>query len=104
MKQADIRVGCTYAVKVSGKLQPVTIIRPTLTTAYGTYASASVYGSRYGRPKTMSKFIGKNEWTGRTIGPFTAAKCRVRLEKDRNNPTRWRRADNQVPQNESDNA
>jgi hypothetical protein len=90
MKRSDVKVGKTYAVKVSGKIQPVTITHTKRTTAYGTYASASIYGSRYGRPVSMNKFMGRNEWTGRIIGPFTAAKCRFEgFQPDPDAPGRW---------------
>ena len=79
MKHADIVIGTTYAVKVSGRLAPVTIASTGSHTAYGTYASASINGSIYGRPRVIRKFYGINEKTGRRIGPFTAAKCRFEV-------------------------
>jgi hypothetical protein len=85
MKHADIVIGHVYVVKVSGRLAPVKITHERDCTAYGTYSSASIHGSRYGRPKVMRKFMGVNMRTKRVIGPFTAAKCRAechQVEKD----------------------
>jgi hypothetical protein len=77
MKHADIVIGLVYVVKVSGRLAPVKVTHECKRTAYGTYASASIHGSIYGRPRTIRKFMGINQRTGRRIGPFTAAKCRA---------------------------
>ncbi len=80
MKHSEIQIGHVYVVKVSGRLAPVRISYAKTCTAHGTYASASIHGSCYGKPKHMKKFVGVNERTGRTIGPFTAAKCRWEVE------------------------
>jgi len=81
MKRSEIIVGNVYVVKVSGKLAPVRVTHERSTVARGTYASASINGSIYGRPRTIAKFMGINEKTGRSIGPFTAAKCRCECER-----------------------
>jgi len=70
MKRSEIEIGGTYVIRVSGKLAPVRITHERTTTAWGTRAS------QYGTPKRIAKFMGVNVRTGRTIGPFTAAKCR----------------------------
>ncbi len=89
MLAKNVQLGATYVMKISGKLAPVRITNEVSTTAYGTYASASIYGSRYGNPKVTRKFMGVNERTGRTVGPYTAAKLRwevVRLNGKWVNP------------------
>ncbi len=74
MKHSEIVIGQVYVVKVSGKLAPVRISRETHTTAYGT---------RAGGNRTIRKFVGTNQRTGRVIGPFTAAKCRWEVVRAR---------------------
>lgn len=85
MKHENVLVGHVYAVKVGDRIRPVTITQVLTTTAYGTRAGMLK------TPRRMQKFLGRNEVTGRTIGPFTAAKCRhevVRLDSGV-----WARAD-----------
>ena len=67
MRRRDVVLGQVYAVKVSGRIQPVRLV------------SESPYGG----------WVGKNEATGRDIRIRTAAKLRVRLEKI---DSKWRRA------------
>ena len=59
MKRRDVVLGQVYAVKVSGRIQPVRLV------------SESPYGG----------WVGKNEATGRPIRIRTAAKLRARLEQ-----------------------
>jgi hypothetical protein len=59
MKRRDVVLGQVYAVKVSGRIQPVRLV------------SESPYGG----------WVGKNETTGRPIRIRTAAKLRARLEQ-----------------------
>jgi hypothetical protein len=59
VKRDDVVLGQVYAVKVSGRIQPVRLV------------SESPYGG----------WVGKNEATGRQIRIRTAAKLRARLEK-----------------------
>jgi hypothetical protein len=95
MKHCEIVIGNVYAIKVSGRIACVKVTHDTTTTAYGTYASASRYGSCYGKPKRMKKFYGLNLRTKRVIGPFTAAKCRfevTRSDKFPDGKERWVRA------------
>jgi hypothetical protein len=74
MKKNDVVLGQVYAVKVSGRIQPVRII------------AESPYGG----------WVGRNEQTGREIRIRSAAKLRARLEK---NGESWRLARNhQTPQ------
>jgi hypothetical protein len=74
MKKQDVVLGQVYAVKVSGRIQPVRVIAE----------------SRYGG------WVGRNEQTGREIRIRSAAKLRARLEK---NGESWRLARNhQAPQ------
>ncbi len=54
MKKADVSIGSTYIVKVSGRLAPVTILRE----------------SRYGG------WIGRNQLTGREVRIRSAARLR----------------------------
>lgn len=88
MKHDEIQIGHVYAVKVSGRLAPVRISYRKVMKAYGTrYAMGN-------GPREIKKFIGVNERTGRTIGPFTAAKCRFELEMGFTNTSgerTWRR-------------
>ena len=72
MKQAEVNIGGTYAVKVSGVVRPVTILEER-TNPF-----------RRGR-----SFVGRNETTGRNVS-LTAAKCRFRLEKSEDG--KWRQA------------
>src|SRR5258707_15490719 len=69
MKKHDVVLGQVYAVKVSGRIQPVRII------------AESPYGG----------WVGRNEQTGREIRIRSAAKLRARLEK---NGGGWRVARN----------
>jgi hypothetical protein len=64
MKKHEVVLGQVYAVKVSGRVQPVRLI------------AESPYGG----------WVGCNEQTGREIRIRTAAKLRSRLEK---NGERW---------------
>ena len=73
MKKCDVVLGQVYAVKVSGRIQPVRVI------------AESPYGG----------WLGRNEQTGREIRIRSAAKLRARLEK---NGERWRLAVNRQPQ------
>jgi hypothetical protein len=73
MKQRDMVLGQVYAVKVSGRIQPVRLL------------AASPYGG----------WLGRNEQTGREIRIRSAAKLRARLEK---HGERWQRAGNPQPQ------
>jgi hypothetical protein len=59
MKKCDVTLGQVYAVKVSGRIQPVRLI------------AESPYGG----------WVGRNEQTGREIRIRSAAKLRARLEK-----------------------
>jgi hypothetical protein len=59
MKKQDVVLGQVYAVKVSGRIQPVRVI------------AESPYGG----------WVGRNEQTGREIRIRSAAKLRARLEK-----------------------
>ena len=76
MKKRDVVLGQVYAVKVSGRVQPVRVI------------AESPYGG----------WLGRNEQTGREIRIRSAAKLRVRLEKSGN---KWRLASNEQPQPDS---
>ena len=69
MKQRDVVLGQVYAVKVSGRIQPVRLI------------ALSPYGG----------WVGRNEQTGRQIRIRSAAKLRARLEK---HGDRWKLAAN----------
>jgi hypothetical protein len=73
MKQRDVVLGQVYAVKVSGRIQPVRLI------------AESPYGG----------WVGRNEQTGREIRIRSAARLRARLEKQEG---RWRLALNQQTQ------
>ena len=73
MKKRDVVLGQVYAVKVSGRIQPVRLI-----------AESSDGG-----------WVGRNEETGREIRIRSAAKLRTRLEKDGD---KWRPALNKQPQ------
>ena len=73
MKKHDVVLGQVYAVKVSGRIQPVRLI------------AESPYGG----------WVGRNEQTGREIRIRSAAKLRARLEKQGD---RWKRALNPQPQ------
>jgi hypothetical protein len=59
MKKQDVVLGQVYAVKVSGRIQPVRLI------------AESAYGG----------WVGRNEETGRDVRIRSAAKLRARLEK-----------------------
>jgi hypothetical protein len=76
MKKRDITLGQVYAVKVSGRIQPVRVI------------AESPYGG----------WLGRNEETGREVRIRSAAKLRARLEKISD---KWRPASNQQPQPDS---
>jgi hypothetical protein len=69
MKKRAVVLGQVYAVKVSGRVQPVRLI------------AESQYGG----------WVGRNEQTGREIRVRTAGKLRARLEQ---NGERWRLASN----------
>jgi hypothetical protein len=73
MKKRDVELGQVYAVKVSGRIQPVRVI------------AESPYGG----------WMGRNEHTGREIRIRTAAKLRARLEKSGG---RWHLARNKQPE------
>ena len=73
MKKRDVILGQVYAVKVSGRIQPVRII------------AESPYGG----------WMGRNERTGCAIRIRSAAKLRARLEKQGD---RWQLALSQKPQ------
>ena len=60
MKKRDVTLGQVYAVKVSGRIQPVRLV------------AVSPYGG----------WVGRNEKTGREIRIRSAAKLRARLEKN----------------------
>src|ERR1700686_5109822 len=60
MKKQDVTLGQVYAVKVSGRIQPVRLV------------TVSPYGG----------WTGRNEKTGREIRIRSAAKLRARLEKN----------------------
>ncbi len=70
MKRNEIEIGKVYVIRVSGKLAPVRITHERTTTAFGTRSASN---------RMMHKFMGINEKTGRSIGPFTAAKCRIEV-------------------------
>jgi hypothetical protein len=59
MKKREVVLGQVYAVKVSGRIQPVQVI------------AESPYGG----------WVGRNEQTGREVRIRSAAKLRSRLEK-----------------------
>jgi hypothetical protein len=59
MKKHEVILGQVYAVKVSGRIQPVRLV------------AESPYGG----------WVGRNEQTGREIRIRSAAKLRARLEK-----------------------
>ena len=61
MKKKDVEIGKVYAVKVSGKVSPVKLIKE------------SPYGGWFGR----------NLWTNREVRIKTAGKLRRRLTADR---------------------
>ena len=65
MKKRDVVLGQVYAVKVSGRIQPVRLI------------ALSPHGG----------WLGRNEQTGWEIRIRSATKLRARLEKHRD---RWR--------------
>jgi hypothetical protein len=69
MKKREVVLGQVYAVKVSGRMQPVRLI------------AESPYGG----------WVGRNEQTGHEIRIRTAARLRARLEKS---GERWRLASN----------
>jgi hypothetical protein len=69
MKKRDVVLGQVYAMKVSGRVQPVRLI------------AESPYGG----------WVGRNELTGREIRIRSAAKLRARVEKI---DGRWRLASN----------
>ena len=73
MKRRDVTLGQVYAVKVSGRIQPVRLI------------AESPHGG----------WVGRNEQTGREIRIRSAAKLRARLEKQGD---RWQLALNQQTQ------
>ena len=74
MKKRDVQLDQVYAVKVSGRIQPVRLVM------------VSTYGG----------WMGRNEKTGREIRIRSAAKLRARLEK---NGEGWKIARNkQAPQ------
>ena len=74
MKKRDVTLGEVYAVKVSGRIQPVRLL------------AESPHGG----------WVGRNEQTGREIRIRSAAKLRARLEK---NGDGWKLARNrQAPQ------
>lgn len=73
MKQAEVRVGAVYQVRVSGKLAPVRIIRE--------------FNGRVGLGITMRKrWVGKNLRTGREITIRSAAKLRREIQEPRQLP------------------
>lgn len=59
MRQKDVRIGESYAVKVSGRIVPVTLL------------STSPYGG----------WEGRNETTGRGVHVRTAARLRFPVEQ-----------------------
>jgi len=73
VKKCNVTLGQVYAVKVSGRIQPVRLI------------AESPYGG----------WVGRNEETGREVRIRSAAKLRARLEKDGD---KWRVALNKQPQ------
>ena len=73
MKKRDVTLGQVYAVKVSGRIQPVRLV------------AESPYGG----------WVGRNEKTGREIRIRSAAKLRARLER---NGDGWKLARPQTPQ------
>ncbi len=76
MRHKDIVIGHVYAAKISGKLAPVRVTLTVCRPAYGTYASYINHA-----PRVIRKFMGVNERTGRTVGPYTAAKFRFEVEE-----------------------
>ena len=71
MKLSDIHIGRAYAVKVSGKVQPVQIRGERSSIARGT---------RSGLNRCMRKFWGVNLRTNRTIEYISPARVRHELE------------------------
>lgn len=65
MKAADIQIGKVYAVKVSGKIQPVKIIRK-IDDGFNHRTGRSVPGG----------WAGRNEQTGREVYVRSAQRCR----------------------------
>jgi hypothetical protein len=77
MKKRDVVLGQVYAVKVSGRIQPVRVI------------AESPYGG----------WVGRNEQTGCEVGIRSAAKLRARLEKQGD---RWKLAANPQPDSQAE--
>lgn len=78
MRTDEIEIGHTYAVKVSGRVQPVRITERSDTPTRRHYNRACGT-ERITRAAT--RFYGVNTNTGRAIGPFTAAKCRKEVQQ-----------------------
>lgn len=66
MKKADVKIGATYAAKVSNVLAPVTLLREREQYAYA------------GRVRTV--WVGRNERTGREVTVKSAQRLRFEVE------------------------
>jgi hypothetical protein len=68
--KADVKVGSTYAVKVSGRIVPVTILE----------ANKQLVG--YPKRREVVMWVGENRQTGKHVSIRSAAKLRYELVQE----------------------